>query len=58
MRISPYSPLAKWLHWLFEASLLLKGTFAAAETLFGLWGSWSRHTGWCWPSGPLPPTTT
>jgi uncharacterized membrane protein len=36
MRISPYSPLAKWLHWLFEASLLLKGTFAAAETLFGL----------------------
>ena len=36
MRISPDSHLGHWLHWLFEASLWLKGTFAAGETLSGL----------------------
>ena len=36
MLISPYSTLSKWLHWLFEASLVVKGTFAAGETLSGL----------------------
>jgi uncharacterized membrane protein len=36
MRISPHGRLGEWLHWLFEASLVLKGTFAAGETLSGL----------------------
>jgi len=36
MLVSPYGTLGKWLHWLFEASLLIKGTFAAGETLSGL----------------------
>jgi uncharacterized membrane protein len=36
MLVSPYSRLSEWLHWLFEASLLIKGTFAAGETLSGL----------------------
>ena len=36
MLISPYGTLSKWLHWLFEASLVVKGTFAAGETLSGL----------------------
>jgi uncharacterized membrane protein len=36
MLINPASRLSTWLHWLFEASLLLKGTFAAGETLSGL----------------------
>ena len=34
--INPASRLGKWLHWLFEASLILKGLFAAAESLGGL----------------------
>lgn len=34
--INPASRLGKWLHWLFEASLILKGLFAGAETLGGL----------------------
>jgi uncharacterized membrane protein len=36
MLINPASRMGKWLHWLFEASLILKGLFAAAETLGGL----------------------
>ena len=36
MLVSPTSRLSHWLHWLFEASLILKGTFAAGETLSGL----------------------
>ena len=36
MLVSPYSRLSIWLHWLFEASLVLKGLFAAGETLSGL----------------------
>jgi uncharacterized membrane protein len=36
MLINPASWLGKWLHWLFEASLVLKGMFAAGETLAGL----------------------
>lgn len=36
MFINPASWLGKWLHWLFEASLVLKGMFAAGETLAGL----------------------
>ena len=36
MRLNPHSRFSKWLHWLFEASLLIKGTFAAGETLSGL----------------------
>ena len=34
--INPASQLGTWLHWLFEASLILKGLFAAAESLGGL----------------------
>ena len=34
--INPASRLGKWLHWLFEASLVLKGLFAAGESLGGL----------------------
>ncbi len=34
--INPASLLGKWLHWLFEASLILKGLFAAGESLGGL----------------------
>ena len=34
--INPASRLGTWLHWLFEASLILKGLFAAAESLGGL----------------------
>ena len=36
MLVSPNSRLSLWLHWLFEASLVLKGIFAAGETLSGL----------------------
>ncbi|MBI1171995.1 DUF2127 domain-containing protein [bacterium] len=36
MFINPASWLGRWLHWLFEASLVLKGMFAAGETLAGL----------------------
>ena len=36
MIISPYGKLSRWLHLLFEASLVVKGTFAAGETLSGL----------------------
>ena len=36
MVINPASRLGKWLHWLFEASLILKGLFAAGESLGGL----------------------
>ncbi|MGV8986781.1 MAG: DUF2127 domain-containing protein [Cypionkella sp.] len=36
MLINPASWLGKWLHWLFEASLVLKGMFAAGETMAGL----------------------
>ena len=36
MIVSPYGTLSKWLHWLFEASLIIKGSFAAGETLSGL----------------------
>lgn len=36
MLINPASRLGKWLHWLFEASLILKGLFAAGESLGGL----------------------
>ena len=36
MLVSPYGRLSIWLHWLFEASLVIKGTFAAGETLSGL----------------------
>ena len=34
--LSPSGTMSKWLHWLFEASLLIKGLFAAGETLSGL----------------------
>ena len=36
MIVSPYGTMSKWLHWLFEASLIIKGSFAAGETLSGL----------------------
>jgi uncharacterized membrane protein len=36
MIVNPYGTLSKWLHWLFEASLVIKGAFAAGETLSGL----------------------
>ncbi|KFE33558.1 DUF2127 domain-containing protein [Thioclava atlantica] len=37
---APGTALGRFLHWLFEASLILKGLFALAETLSGLalWG--------------------
>lgn len=36
MLINPASRLGKWLHWLFEFSLIIKGLLAAGETLGGL----------------------
>jgi len=36
MWVSPYGRLSIWLHWLFEASLIIKGSFAFGETLSGL----------------------
>lgn len=36
MLINPASRLGRWLHWLFEFSLVFKGLFAAAETMGGL----------------------
>ncbi len=36
MLINPASRMGKWLHWLFEASLVLKGLFAAGESLSGV----------------------
>ena len=36
MLVSPYGRMSKWLHWLFEASLVIKGSFAMGETLSGL----------------------
>ena len=36
MPVRPDGLLAKWLHWLFEASLVIKGLLAAGETLSGL----------------------
>lgn len=36
MLFSPTSMVGRWLHWLFEASLLLKGLLAFGETLGGL----------------------
>lgn len=36
MLVSPYGRASKWLHWLFEASLVIKGSFALGETLSGL----------------------
>ena len=36
MLVSPNGTLSKWLHWLFEASLVIKGLLAAGESLSGL----------------------
>ena len=36
MLINPSSLLGRWLHWLFEASLVFKGLFAAGESMAGL----------------------
>lgn len=36
MIVNPASRLGKILHWLFEASLILKGLFAAGESMGGL----------------------
>jgi uncharacterized membrane protein len=36
MLVSPYGTLSKWLHWLFEASLVIKGLLAFCETLGGI----------------------
>jgi len=35
MLVDPYGRLSKWLHWLFEASLVIKGLLAAGETFSG-----------------------
>ena len=35
MNFNPHSTLGKWLHWLFEASLVAKGLLALVETLGG-----------------------
>ena len=36
MMINPGSTLGKWLHWIFEASLVIKGLLAFGEVLGGL----------------------
>ena len=36
MLISPTGRLSKWLHWLFEMSLVIKGLLAGGESLSGL----------------------
>ena len=36
MLFTPKSPVGRWLHWLFEASLLFKGLLAFGETMSGL----------------------
>ena len=36
MLINPGSRLGKWLHWIFEASLVIKGLLAFGEVLGGL----------------------
>ena len=36
MMFTPTSTVGRWLHWLFEASLLLKGLLAFGETMSGL----------------------
>ena len=36
MNFNPHSTLGKWLHWLFEASLVVKGLLAGSEVLAGL----------------------
>jgi uncharacterized membrane protein len=36
MLINPASRLSTWLHWLFEASLVIKGLLACGETFSGL----------------------
>lgn len=36
MIVNPASRLGRWLHWIFEASLLIKGLLAFGETLGGL----------------------
>lgn len=36
MIINPSSRLGRWLHWIFEASLLFKGLLAFGETMGGL----------------------
>ncbi|MEO8244736.1 MAG: DUF2127 domain-containing protein [bacterium] len=36
MWISPTGRLSRWLHWLFEMSLVIKGLLAAGESLSGL----------------------
>ena len=36
MKINPASRLGRWLHWLFEASLVVKGLLAGGESLGGL----------------------
>ena len=52
MLVSPNGRLSKWLHWLFEASLIIKGSFAAGETLSGLGLLLTPHTVllslWAW----------
>ena len=52
MLVSPYGRLSRWLHWLFEASLVVKGSFAAGETLSGLGLVLTPHgivlTAWAW----------
>jgi uncharacterized membrane protein len=36
MWVNPASKLGRWLHWLFEASLVIKGLLAGGESLGGL----------------------
>lgn len=52
MLVSPHGRMSKWLHWLFEASLIIKGSFAASETLSGLGLLLTPHTMllslWAW----------
>lgn len=36
MLFRPESRVGKWLHWLFEASLIVKGLLAASESLGGI----------------------
>lgn len=36
MTLALYRPWSRWLHWLFEGSLVIKGLLAASEALSGL----------------------
>ena len=48
MLVSPEGRLSKWLHWLFETSLVIKGLLALGETAGGLSLFLTPHTSLIW----------